>query len=281
MLGLRAARTVRVVHSPLSRVPRAMQVQALSTSPLLPGRSTLVSRMHTTSKKSIPAVTERPPVAAPTDYRRVLTLPNAISGLRVASAPAIAYCVTMQRYGAALGLLTAAALSDAFDGWLARRWNQQTALGSVLDPLGDKAIALCIAGSYAYMGLIPVPLAGLVVARDASMIAIALVVRWRSLLAHFADRASSPCRESLKSFADTRIATPAVAPNALGKANTVVQLVLFIGTLVYACIPRDSALGAPVSAIINGLQLTLAGTTVASSVVYALDYSRVVRILKH
>jgi len=73
-----------------------------------------------------------------------LNIPNLLSILRILLLPGFIYY--MADDNAVIELLTLTiigALSDILDGYLARKWNQVTELGKILDPLADK---ICIAG---------------------------------------------------------------------------------------------------------------------------------------
>jgi len=67
-------------------------------------------------------------------------VPNALTACRVAAIPAMLACWHCGLPGLAAGLFGAAALTDALDGYLARRWNQMTSLGALMDPLADKLL---------------------------------------------------------------------------------------------------------------------------------------------
>jgi CDP-diacylglycerol--glycerol-3-phosphate 3-phosphatidyltransferase len=66
----------------------------------------------------------------------------------------------------ALAIFVAAALSDAVDGWLARRAGTTGGRGVVLDPLADKALVTLTLVALALAGLVPLALAALVVVRE-------------------------------------------------------------------------------------------------------------------
>jgi len=73
----------------------------------------------------------------------VFGLPNILTYSRILAVPALAACFYFQGdlgKQLALGIFVAAAITDFFDGYLARIWNQQSALGRMLDPIADKLI---------------------------------------------------------------------------------------------------------------------------------------------
>jgi len=69
----------------------------------------------------------------------LVTLPNALSALRLVLAPAMLWLAWSGAETAFLVTLSASLLSDLCDGWLARRLGQQSALGTLLDSYGDLA----------------------------------------------------------------------------------------------------------------------------------------------
>ncbi|WP_158808760.1 CDP-diacylglycerol--glycerol-3-phosphate 3-phosphatidyltransferase [Beijerinckia sp. L45] len=76
------------------------------------------------------------------------SLPNLLTYGRVVAVPVVAACmfwpeVDTMRW-VALGLYTVAAITDFFDGYLARAWSQQSALGQMLDPIADKLLVAAV-----------------------------------------------------------------------------------------------------------------------------------------
>ena len=88
----------------------------------------------------------QPPRQRDTPVAMVWTLPNILTVLRLLAAPGVAVMfLYFHRPWAdwfALVLFMAAAVTDFFDGWLARKWKQETKIGAMLDPIADKAMVV-------------------------------------------------------------------------------------------------------------------------------------------
>ena len=76
--------------------------------------------------------------------------PNLLSFSRLVASLPLYFLITQELFGPAFMLFLAGALTDALDGWWARRYNQKTNLGKVLDPAADKVFFLT-----AYFILVP------------------------------------------------------------------------------------------------------------------------------
>jgi cardiolipin synthase len=97
---------------------------------------------------------------------RIYTLPNILTLSRMTIlSPSIAYCITTEAYTPALSLLAVAAFTDWLDGYLARTLDQNTVLGSILDPAADKILMTSLILSLGAVELVPIPLAALIVSR--------------------------------------------------------------------------------------------------------------------
>ena len=74
-------------------------------------------------------------------------LPNMLTLLRIGAVPVLILFLHSGRYGAALAVFLIAGITDGLDGWIAKRFDAVTRLGSILDPLADKmlssALTLC------------------------------------------------------------------------------------------------------------------------------------------
>src|SRR5262245_44102310 len=115
--------------------------------------------------------------AAGSTSRRVLTLPNVISALRIALIPVFwALIVDERTTTAGLTLFGCVVATDWVDGTIARRMGQVSNLGKVLDPVADRlAIAAGII-ALAVRGVFPVWAAVAILARDAAVLVVGLYV---------------------------------------------------------------------------------------------------------
>ncbi|HEV2105996.1 MAG TPA: CDP-alcohol phosphatidyltransferase family protein [Candidatus Eisenbacteria bacterium] len=84
-----------------------------------------------------------------------LNLPLTLTLMRVALVPGISLFLVDRHLALALGIYLVAALSDVVDGLIARRWNQTTPLGTILDPLVDIVFNLAMLAGLAAAELLP------------------------------------------------------------------------------------------------------------------------------
>ncbi len=78
-------------------------------------------------------------------FDNVWTIPNLLSFIRILFIPVFAYLFHNEHMNGALVILILSALSDALDGKIARKFNQVSALGKLLDPVADKLTEITIA----------------------------------------------------------------------------------------------------------------------------------------
>lgn len=93
-------------------------------------------------------------------------LPNAISLLRIVLVGPILVLTIDGDYALALVLFFIAGFSDGLDGYLAKRFDWHTRFGALLDPVADKLLVDGLFITLAYLQLVPVWLAAVVIARD-------------------------------------------------------------------------------------------------------------------
>jgi cardiolipin synthase (CMP-forming) len=106
-----------------------------------------------------------------------LSIPNLITLARILSVPVMVWAIMTGWMLAAFLLFLAAGVSDAIDGYLAKRFGMTSELGAYLDPLADKALIVSIYVTLGVSGEIPRWLVILVVSRDI-MIVGAVLLAW-------------------------------------------------------------------------------------------------------
>jgi len=126
---------------------------------------------------------------------RVLTIPNVISIIRLAGVPLFLWLVLVpEADGWALAVLFVSGVSDYADGYLARRLNQTSKVGEILDPVADRLYILSTVIGLAARGIIPWWLALLLPARDAFLWCLVPFLRTRgysALPVHFLGKAAT------------------------------------------------------------------------------------------
>jgi cardiolipin synthase (CMP-forming) len=153
--------------------------------------------------------------------------PNILSALRLVAAPIAAVLILERSDVAALCVFVLAGLSDAVDGFLAKRFALTSRFGAWLDPAADKLLMLASFVSLTMVGAVPFWLTALVIGRDAAIV----------LGVGLARQLKAPLR---------------IDPLTIGKASTVVQVVYV--ALVLLSLAAD--LSVP--------QLVFAGTVVVA-----------------
>ena len=105
-------------------------------------------------------------------------IPNVISAIRILLVVPIAVALAHHQLITTITLFGFAALSDAADGWLAKRYGWQSELGAALDPVADKLLLATVFVTLAYLKLVPAWLMAVAVARDAIIVLGALLYRY-------------------------------------------------------------------------------------------------------
>ena len=164
-------------------------------------------------------------------------LPNTLCVLRIALVPPTVWALGAARYRTALALVVLAALTDALDGFLARRFGWGSRVGSVLDPLADKVMLVSLFLALGWLGLLPFWLTALVVLRD--VVIVVGAIAYQVLVG------------GLK-----------MEPTVAGKATTAAQLLL-LGVVV------GGLAGVPLP---EGLVVTLIGIAAAVTLWSGVDY---------
>jgi cardiolipin synthase (CMP-forming) len=168
-------------------------------------------------------------------------LPNLITLARMLMTPLAVLMIISQRFMPAFLIFILAGVSDAIDGFIAKRFNLRSELGAYLDPLADKALLISIYVSLAIYAGLPAWIAVTVVSRDV-MILVAVLVSW---------------------LLDKPVE---IRPVWVSKLNTVAQIALAgfaLGARAYGLDPQPSQ---------TALEWTVAATTLASGGVYIAQW---------
>ena len=171
-----------------------------------------------------------------------MNIPNTITVIRILLVPALVCFLLQQAFTAAIAVFLVAGVSDALDGFLARRLGQMTRLGALLDPLADKLLVVSSVLVLAWLGHLPRWLAITVITRDLLILAAA---------AH-----------TLRKSADE------LPPSVLSKINTFVQLTLIFFVLTHAGGMLAIAPALPPLYLISFV------TTIVSGMHYAIGWLR-------
>ncbi len=182
------------------------------------------------------------PILGPGDCTNV-NIPNLLTLARILLVPVVVWAIAQGQMSIALAAFVVAGITDAVDGYIAKRFDQQTELGAYLDPLADKTLIVSIYVSLAIFGFIPPWVAILVVSRDI-MIVGAVVL-------------------------STLIERPlTIQPLMVSKANTVAQIVF--AALVLA----SKGLKIDLDWAIFIAMWSVAALTLASAAAYLVSWTR-------
>jgi cardiolipin synthase len=185
----------------------------------------------------------RPRRAAERDVDRILdrspsNLANLITVSRLLMVVPLIWLITTDRMHAAFWLLLAAGISDALDGFVAKKFNARTDLGAYLDPIADKTLLDGIYVALALAGWLPPWLAMLVVGRDVLIVLGVVLIQRRDPLFR-------------------------AKPLLIGKLNTFAQLALAACALAHAGGLLD------VGMLVEALIVAVSLTTLLSAAGYA------------
>ena len=178
----------------------------------------------------------------------LVTIPNLITFARLCAVPLAFWLVIDHRLGSAFLLFVAAGISDAVDGWLARRLGAN-AIGAVLDPVADKALLVTMYVTLATVNEMPAWLATLVVFRDLVIVGGVIVLGL--------------------------IGSPVVIrPLFVSKVNTALQIVLVALTLFLSGFGGQDARLPGVGPAMTALTWLVGASTLASGAAYVWKAAR-------
>ncbi|KUJ11783.1 cardiolipin synthase-like protein [Mollisia scopiformis] len=187
-----------------------------------------------------------------TPHENIYTVPNILTFSRLVAAPVIGYLVLHDYHAWAVGLFAYAGITDLVDGYIARRWNLQTVVGTVIDPMADKTLMTILTVCLAIKGALPVWLAAIILGRDVGLGIAAIYYRWISL----------PPPKTFARYWDFSLPSAEVHPTTISKYNTALQLALIGAATAMPLLTVD------VSVAMTAMQYLVATTTVWSGASY-------------
>ncbi|KAM0428218.1 hypothetical protein ACHAPT_007119 [Fusarium lateritium] len=193
-----------------------------------------------------------PPPRPAVLHEDIYTLPNILTFTRLAAAPVIGYLVLHDQHAWAVGLFAYAGVTDLLDGWIARRWNCKTVVGTVIDPMADKTLMTILTVCLAVKGALPVWVAVVILGRDVGLAISAIYYRWISL----------PPPKTFARYWDFSLPSAEVRPTTISKYNTFLQLAL-VGVTTAAPL-----VGTDLTPALTIMQYVVAATTVWSGASY-------------
>jgi cardiolipin synthase len=128
------------------------------------------------------------------DSSRIVTLPNALSVLRLLGVPLFLWLVLTERDGLAVAVLMVSGFTDWLDGKIARRWNQMSRVGALLDPAADRLYILATLIGLTVRDVVPLWLTVALVGRDVFLATTLPVLRrhgYGPLPVHFLGKAAT------------------------------------------------------------------------------------------
>tara|TARA_B100001996_G_scaffold24899_1_gene19279 strand:+ start:1637 stop:2212 length:576 start_codon:yes stop_codon:yes gene_type:complete len=106
-----------------------------------------------------------------------MNLPNLITIFRLLLTPYIVWLILSEKYILGFLCFILSGISDGLDGFLAKKFNQKTLLGSYLDPIADKFLIMSSIVLLGYNGFVPIWLVIIIVSRDIAILG-AVIISW-------------------------------------------------------------------------------------------------------
>lgn len=199
----------------------------------------------------------------------IYTIPNILTMSRIFATPFIGYFIASGQSTPAITLFVYSSVSDFVDGYIARKYNLKSVLGSILDPAADKFLMTVCTVALSVQSIMPWYVATIIVGRDVMLSFMAFYVRFKSL----------PPPRTLNRFLDMSIVTHTVHPNLLGKANTALQMVYIGGLVLLPGIELVVGTGDALRVFFDWLGIAVALTTFSSGLTYVFSRNAV-KLLK-
>ncbi|HYP22798.1 MAG TPA: CDP-alcohol phosphatidyltransferase family protein [Actinomycetota bacterium] len=185
-----------------------------------------------------------PPSAASTD-RGLWTVPNVLSILRLLSVPVFVWLFVSGHENSAVILYAAGAWTDFFDGVIARKFDQVSEIGKLLDPLADRILIIALVVALVARDILPLWLAIAIVGRDLLLLSVFPILERRKvprIAVNFTGKtatASLLTGLTMLAWSETTFPGASIA-DELGIALTVFGAVLYwVAAAMYARAARE------------------------------------------
>ncbi|OGM50294.1 phosphatidyl synthase [Aspergillus bombycis] len=192
------------------------------------------------------------------NHENIYTIPNILTMTRLVAAPLVGYFLVHDYHQAALALFAYAGITDLVDGYIARRYNLQTVVGTIIDPMADKLLMTIGVACLAVNGSIPVWLAVIILGRDVGLAISAIYYRWISL----------PPPKTMARYWDFSLPSAEVRPTTISKVNTALQLLLVGSAIALPVVPEAIIDAWNLKEAMTGFQYLVAATTIWSGMSY-------------
>lgn len=142
----------------------------------------LFSRLPADNQKQNNEGPKTDPVSeTPRRREMIYTVPNFLTFTRLLLSPVLGYFIIQNDFRTAFGLFLYMGATDFVDGYIARRLDQRTLLGTVMDPLADKVLMATMTIALTSADRLPLYLGVLILGRDFALVVASFYMRWRSL----------------------------------------------------------------------------------------------------
>ncbi len=164
----------------------------------------------------------------------LLTIPNILTLLRIVMVPFFIAASFQRMYTVAFVLFVTAAVTDIFDGMIARRLNQRSRLGALMDPAADKTIMICGFVFYTFEPHLPVVtlpgwLTFVVLLRDGLIMMFAYLLYTRVHVKRFPPSVAGKTSTVLQAVTlGTEVGVNAFAPSLIWFAELMFRLALLV-----------------------------------------------------
>ncbi|CDR37901.1 CYFA0S01e18932g1_1 [Cyberlindnera fabianii] len=245
-----------------SETPQEQQQKKKKTNVEIEQRTQLqqgIDNVRTKSQKVSQQMRENIKYAIPVK-ENIYTIPNILTFSRLLMSPLIGYLIVKGDIWWPFWLFTMSSVTDFVDGYIARKYNMKSILGSIIDPMADKFLMVICTACLAQSGGMPLYLAAIILGRDIMLGISAIYYRYISL----------PPPKTLLRYWDFSIPSAQVYPTTISKYNTGFQMLYIAAAVVKPVLLTviDSSFISTVDTAFDLFGYLVATTTILSGLGY-------------